>query len=519
MPWDLCLDLPPPQAADPEAVRRAVARALGRQVERDRLVITRRTIDARKGRIQVNLGVRVHADGEPLTPEQPEFRYRDVRAAVPVVIVGAGPAGLFAALRLLELGLRPVLVERGKPVKPRLRDVAALNRRGILNSESNYAFGEGGAGTFSDGKLYTRSKKRGDHRRVLHRFHQHGAAADTLIDAHPHIGSNRLGAIVSAMRHTIESHGGEIHFQQKVVALLIRGGRAGGVLLADGHRIRGRAVILAGGHSARELYRMCLAQGIALAAKPFAMGVRVEHPQGLIDRIQYHGQSRGGFLPAAAYRLAAQVEGRGVYTFCMCPGGFIVPAATEPDAVVVNGMSFSKRNSPYANAGVVVEIGLADIPDWESVGPLAGLAYQQALERAAFRNGGGGVVAPAQRLADFVADRSCGDLPACSYPPGVAASDLHRWLPDGIRRRLQAGFKAFDRRMRGFLTNDALVVGVESRTSSPVRIPRAPQTLQHVAVQGLFPCGEGAGYAGGIVSCALDGERVAEAVERYVTAR
>lgn len=518
MPRDLCLDLSPPQAADSEAIRRAAARLLGRQIQFDRLVIRRRAIDARKGRIRVNLGVRVYAAGEPLTAERVDFCYRDVRSAAPVVILGAGPAGLFAALRLIELGLRPVVVDRGKPVKPRLRDIAALNRRGMLNRESNYAFGEGGAGTFSDGKLYTRSKKRGDHRRVLHRFVQHGAAADILIDAHPHIGSNRLGAIVSAMRRTIEGHGGQIHFQRKVVGLSIAGGRACGVSLQDGGQVRGRAVILAGGHSAQDIYRMCLAQRIDLAAKPFAMGLRVEHPQRLIDRIQYHGRPRGDFLPAAAYRLAHQVAGRGVYTFCMCPGGFIVPAATEPGGVVVNGMSFFKRNSPYANAGVVVEIRLADLPDRDPDDPLAGLRYQRELERAAFDNGGGGVVAPAQRLADFVANRSSRDLPDCSYPPGVVPSALHQWLPAAIRLPLQAGLQAFDRRMPGFLTNDALVVGVESRTSSPVRIPRRPETLQHPSVQGLFPCGEGAGYAGGIVSCAVDGERSAEAVKRYLSA-
>ncbi len=451
-----------------------------------------------------------------MRPERPVFAYRDVRSAAPVVIVGAGPAGLFAALRLVELGLRPVVVDRGRPVKARRRDVAALNRRGVLDSESNYAFGEGGAGTFSDGKLYTRSRKRGDHRRVLHRFHQHGADGHILYDAHPHIGSNRLPEIVSAMRATIEAHGGEIHFQQKAVGLSVSTGRATGVILADGHHIEGRAVVLATGHSARDVYEMLMDKKIALEAKPFAMGVRVEHPQGLIDRIQYHGQPRGEYLPAAAYNLARQVDGRGVYSFCMCPGGFIVPASTQEDALVVNGMSFSKRNSPYANAGIVVEIRLADIPRLESSGPLAGLNYQRTLEQTASVNGGGGVTAPAQRLVDFVNNRLSDGLPACSYPPGVVASALHQWLPDPIRRRLQVAFKAFDRTMKGFLTNDAVVVGVESRTSSPVRIPRDAQTLQHVSVRGLFPCGEGAGYAGGIASCAVDGERAAEAVVQYL---
>ena len=516
MPENVSLVLSPRQAANPQEIQCALTRMIGRDLAADRFVIVNRSIDARKGQVRVNLGINIYGDGEALGSERPDFGYRDVRSAAPVVVVGAGPAGLFAALRLVELGLRPVVLERGKPVASRRRDVAALNRRGILDNESNYAFGEGGAGTFSDGKLYTRSKKRGDHRRVLQRFHFHGADQRILIDTHAHIGSNRLPEIISAMRTTIQSHGGEIHFQQKVVGLSIAGGRVTGVFLKDGHRVEARAVVLATGHSARDVYRMLVDQKLALLAKPFAMGVRVEHPQALIDRIQYHGQDRGEFLPAAAYRLVQQVDGRGVYSFCMCPGGFIVPASTQADALVVNGMSFAKRNSPYANAGIVVEIRLADIRRLESAGPLAGLNEQRALEQAAFRNGGGGMIAPAQRLADFVSNRASIDLPACSYPPGVAASPLHQWLPDPIYRRLQAAFKAFDRRMRGFLTNDAVVVGVESRTSSPVRIPRDPLTLQHVTAQGLFPCGEGAGYAGGIVSCAVDGERVAEAVVQYI---
>lgn len=516
MPENVSLVLSPREAAYPEAIQRALEKNLGRQLAPDRFVVTRRSIDSRKRRIRVNLGIRVYADDEAMMPSLPGFCYRDVRAATPVVIVGAGPAGMFAALRLVELGVRPVVIERGKPVKYRRRDVAALNRRGILNHESNYAFGEGGAGTFSDGKLNTRSKKRGDHRRVLHRFYQHGADGCILTDAHPHIGSNRLPEIVSAMRVTIEAYGGEFHFQQKVVGLSVTGGRAMGVRLDDGHRIEGRAVILATGHSARDVYEMLVDQKIALQAKPFAMGVRVEHPQGLIDRIQYHGQGRGDFLPPATYTLVRQVAGRGVYSFCMCPGGFIVPASTRDDALVVNGMSFSKRNSPHANAGMVVEIRLADIASRDTAGPLAGLNHQLAMEQTAFENGGGGVVAPAQRLADFVDNRSSTRLPTCSYPPGVVVSPIHQWLPDAICRRLQAAFKVFDSKMKGFLTNDAVVVGVESRTSSPVRIPRDSVSLQHVSVQGLFPCGEGAGYAGGIVSCAVDGERVAEAVARML---
>ncbi|MGA6924333.1 MAG: FAD-binding protein [Desulfosarcina sp.] len=517
MPETVFIDLPPRQAADPEMIRRSLMHATGRPIADGRFVIVRRSIDARRRSIRVNLGIRVYADGETAIAQSPVFAYRDVHAAEVVVIVGAGPAGLFAALRLLELGLKPVVIERGKPVGTRRRDVAALNRRGLLNGESNYAFGEGGAGTFSDGKLYTRSTKRGDCRRVLHRFRQHGADDAILVDAHPHIGSNRLPEIVSAMRATVEAHGGEIHFEQNVVELSIAGGCATGVVLNDGSRIHGRAVVLSSGHSARDVYEMLHRQGVALQAKPFAMGVRVEHPQRLIDRIQYHGRERGDHLPAAAYRLVQQVEGRGVYSFCMCPGGFIVPASTADDALVVNGMSFSRRHSPFANAGIVVEIRTDDLPDLKTAGPLSGLNLQRTLERAAFSSGGGKMVAPAQRLADFVNHRRSADLPTCSYPPGVVASPLHQWLPEPIRRRLQVAFKSFDRRMKGYLTNEAVVVAMESRTSSPVRIPRDPTTLQHISVKGLFPCGEGAGYAGGIVSSALDGERIAGAVATFLT--
>ena len=516
MPEAVYIDLSPSRAADPQEVRRAVCGKTGRDLSSDRLRIFRRSIDARKPRIRVHLGVSVYADGEPLANETPIFRYRDVHHAAPVIIVGSGPAGLFAALRLIELGIKPIVLERGKQVKFRRKDVAALNRRGQLDTESNYAFGEGGAGTFSDGKLYTRSKKRGDHVRVLQRFHQHGADERILIDAHPHIGSNRLPQIVSAMRSTIEDHGGEIHFGLRVSGIWRSNERAVGVAGDGGHRVAGSAVILATGHSAGDVYRMLAEQRIAIEAKPFAMGVRVEHPQELVDRIQYHGHGRGDFLPAAAYRLTRQVAGRGVYSFCMCPGGIIVPAATRNESIVVNGMSFAKRNSAYANAGIVVEIRLGDVPGIHSDGALAGLLFQRQLERTAFQNGGGEAAAPAQRLDDFVANRPSSSLPDCSYPPGVVASPLHQWLPDFIRCRLQEGFKNFGRSMKGFLTNEAAVVGVESRTSSPVRIPRDLRTLQHGSVSGLFPCGEGAGYAGGIVSCAVDGERVAEAVSRYL---
>jgi len=516
MPETVFVDLPPERAADPKEIGRAVAANLGRRVAADRCRIIRRSIDARTARIRVRLGVQVFSDGESVAPEHPVFGYREVVHAPPVIVVGFGPAGIFASLRLIEAGLKPVVIERGKKVKFRRRDVAALNRRGLLNCESNYAYGEGGSGTFSDGKLYTRSKKRGDHSRVLHRFHQHGADARILVDAHPHIGSNRLPQIISAMRTTIVSHGGEVHFNRKVTRLKITDGRATGVVLDDGRQVEGAAVILATGHSAGGVYRMLMDQGIAIEAKPFAMGVRVEHPQKLIDRIQYHGQERGDFLPPASYSLVRQIDGRGVYSFCMCPGGIVVPAATQPQSAVVNGMSFSRRNSGYANAGMAVETRLEDIPDLQTTGPLGGLIYQRTLERTAFDHAGEQMLAPAQRLVDFVASRASSSLPPCSYPPGVVASPLHQWLPEPIRRRLQAGFKAFGTSIKGFLTNDAVVVGVESRTSSPVRIPRDSRTLQHASLPGLFPSGEGAGYAGGIVSCAVDGERVGAAVAGFL---
>ncbi len=518
MPELVVIDLTPSRAADLQEIRRAVAAKIGRRLTNERLRIVRRSVDARTPNIRVRLGVHMDTHGDPSPEARPLFSYRDVHRAAPVIIVGAGPAGLFAALRLIELGIRPVMLERGNAVDARRKDVAALNRRGVLQPDSNYAFGEGGAGTFSDGKLYTRSKKRGDHRRVLHRFHQHGAGDQILVDARPHIGSNRLPAIVTAMRATIESHGGRIHFGHTVRRLWCSGGRIRGIVLEDGRRIPGAAVVLATGHSAGDVYRMLADQKIAMETKPFAMGVRVEHPQPLIDRIQYHGQARGAFLPAADYRLVRQVDGRGVYSFCMCPGGIIVPAATQANGVVVNGMSFAKRNSSYANAGIVVEIRPEDFSGANADDALAGLVYQRQVEKRAFDHSGGAMTAPAQRLADFVAGRPSSRLPDCSYPPGVVASPLHQWLPDRIGDRLQKGFSAFGRMMRGFLTNDAVVVGVESRTSSPVRILRNPRTLQHDGLAGLFPCGEGAGYAGGIVSCAVDGERVAEAVGNYLRA-
>ncbi|MBC7125765.1 MAG: FAD-binding protein, partial [Bacteroidales bacterium] len=479
--------------------------------------ITRKSIDARKGKVLVNLGVRVFIGEEKIIDERPVFNYTDVRNAMPVIIVGAGPAGLFAALRLIELGFKPIVIERGKSVSHRKRDIAMLNREHQLNPDSNYAFGEGGAGTFSDGKLYTRSKKRGDYKRILQALVDHGADPAILYEAHPHIGTNRLPGIITRIRETILQHGGEVLFSSRVTEIILDSDQAVGVKLTDGQRINGKAVILATGHSARDIYHMLHNQSIALEAKPFAMGVRVEHPQALIDAIQYHGIPRSEYLPAAAYSLVHQVEGRGVYSFCMCPGGFIVPAATGIDEVVVNGMSPSNRNSRWANSGIVVEIRLDDLADYAQHGIFAGLEFQAELERLAKQHGGYGVQAPAQRLVDFVEGRFSSNLPACSYHPGLNSSEMHLWLPEHIGFRLREGFKAFGKKMKGFLTNDAVILGVESRTSSPIRIPRDPETLQHIQVKGLFPSGEGAGYAGGIVSSALDGSIVADAVSRYVS--
>jgi uncharacterized protein len=473
--------------------------------------LTRRSIDARSRRIRVNLELEVSTDPAGFCPAPFPLYYRSVHSQPPVLVVGAGPAGLFAALRLVELGCRPIIIERGREVQSRRKDIARLLRRHTLDPDSNYGFGEGGAGAFSDGKLYTRSRKRGDVQRILAILHHHGAPAEILFEAQPHIGSNKLPGIIRNIRKTLLEAGGEIHFETPLTEFVISGGKIKSVRTRAGATFTTAAVILATGHSARDIYQGLHRGGIAIEPKAFAMGVRVEHPQRLIDRIQYHGQPRGPYLPAAAYRLVTQVDGRGVYSFCMCPGGFIVPAATGPEEVVVNGMSPAKRNSPFANAGVVVEIRLTDIPGMDADPVLAGLNYQAALEREAFNQGGRhGQTAPAQRLADFVAGRLSTDLPDTSYLPGVVSSPLHAWLPDAIATRLQQGFKVFGRQLDGFMSGEAVVLAVESRTSSPVRIPRDPETLQHRQVQGFYPCGEGAGYAGGIVSSAIDGERCAE---------
>ena len=514
MKKELNIAVSPAQASDQSKLKIVVAENL--KIESDRIqyvVIRRRSIDARNSNIRINLGLDVFVDEPmPLIPK-PSFSYPDISKCPPVLIIGAGPAGLFAALHLIELGFKPVIFERGKTVSERKRDIAAIHGEHIVDPDSNYGFGEGGAGTFSDGKLYTRSKKRGDVRKILEVLNFHGAQDEILIDAHPHIGTNVLPRVIVAIRNSILSAGGEIHFNSRITDLVIRNQEARGVVLRDGSIVEGIAVVLATGHSSRDIYRMLHDKGILLEAKSFAVGVRVEHPQELIDRIQYHGTKRGEYLPAATYAFVEQVNDRGVYSFCMCPGGLVVPAATAPGELVVNGMSPSDRGGHFANSGMVVEIRPGDLQAKNNVPDVfAGLRFQEDIEKLCYKMAGNTQFAPAQRLADFVGGRKSVNLPESSYRPGLIESPLHEWLPPLIGSGLQEGLKSIGRKTRGYLTNEAVVLGVESRTSSPVRIPRNLETLEHVQIKRLFPCGEGSGYAGGIMSSAVDGERVAEMI-------
>lgn len=476
--------------------------------------ILKRSIDARQRNVVVNLKVRVYID-EPMTSDHlvPHISYKPVDGKRQAIVVGMGPGGLFAALRLIELGVKPIVLERGKDVTARRIDASRIQREGLMNPESNFCFGEGGAGAYSDGKLYTRSKKRGSVERILGIFVQHGAREDILVDAHPHIGSDKLPAVIRAMRETILDCGGEVHFETRVTRLSVSGDTVTGVETATGEHFEG-PVILATGHSARDVYQMLDDSDITLEAKGIAVGVRLEHPQHIIDQIQYHSpMGRGQFLPAAEYNFVTQVDHRGVYSFCMCPGGFVVPAVSEPDGLVVNGMSPSNRGSHWANSGMVVEVRPEDLPgQFRSHGVLAMMHFQQQMERLAFAEAGNTLIAGAQRMKDFVDGKPSRNIPPSSYLPGVQPSRLDQWMPPFVANRLREGFKVFGKNARGFLTNDATVIGVETRTSSPVRIPRDNELLHHVVMQGLYPCGEGAGYAGGIVSSAIDGERCAEAL-------
>lgn len=491
------------------------------------LRLLRRSVDARSREIKVNIEVEV-SQNEPLT-EVISYKktYKNVANCPQAIIVGAGPAGMFAALRLIELGIKPIVLERGKDVQARRRDLAAINKSQLVNAESNYCFGEGGAGTYSDGKLYTRSKKRGDIRRILEIFVAHGAKEEILADAHPHIGTNKLPKIVSEMRESIISAGGEFIFDMKVIDFIIKNNEIKGVIaqnLKENNQqenqqnnqkeFLGIGVILATGHSARDIFELLEKKKIHIEAKPFALGVRIEHQQSAIDQIQYHKADRGKYLPASSYSLVSQVnykgEDKGVFSFCMCPGGFIVPAATSAGEIVVNGMSPSRRDSKYANSGMVVSVDAQDWQDYADFGALAALEFQKSVEKKACIMGGGTQVAPAQLMQDFVNDKISTELLATSYQPGLLSVDMREVLPTQIAFRLKEGFKIFGAKMRGYLTNNAQIIGVESRTSSPVKVPRHTETLEHIVLKRFFPCGEGAGYAGGIMSAAMDGERCAE---------
>ena len=510
---ELQLRVLPEVAADSDQLRRYLANEKSLALSALKGVrVLKRSIDARQRTIYVNLKVRLYVNELPADDAFVRTNYNDVSEGQQVIVVGAGPGGLFAALRLIELGLRPIVLERGKDVHERKKDLALISRTQQVDEQSNYCFGEGGAGAYSDGKLYTRSKKRGNTDKILNVFCQHGASTAILADAHPHIGTDKLPQVIEAMRNTIISHGGEVHFKTQMTQLLLEGNRVVGCVA--GEREYPGPVILATGHSARDVYRYLAKQKIEIEPKGIAVGVRLEHPSQLIDQIQYHRkEGRGLWLPAAEYSFVTQVDGRGVYSFCMCPGGFVIPAATGPEQVVVNGMSPANRGTQWSNAGMVVETRPEDI---EGEDVLKVMHFQELMERVCWQQANMKQTAPAQRMADFVNGRLSFDLPRSSYAPGLVSSPLHFWMPRAVATRLKEGFLTFGRQAHGFLTNEAVMIGVETRTSSPLRILRHAETLQHVRLEGLFPCGEGAGYAGGIVSAGVDGERCAESCARYL---
>lgn len=538
----------PEQAASEQSLKNYISREKGLDIRTINAVrVLKKSIDARQRTIYVNVKIQVFINEEPEDKEYITTEYHNVSGKPEVIVVGAGPGGLFAALRLIELGMRPIVIERGKNVRERKEDLAKISREHKVDSESNYSFGEGGAGAYSDGKLYTRSKKRGNVDKILNVFCQHGASTSILIDAHPHIGTDKLPRVIENMRNTILACGGEVHFKTRMDAIIIEKNKVVGIETNDGRTFRG-PVILATGHSARDVYRWLYANGIKMESKGIAVGVRLEHPSMLIDQIQYHNKNgRGKYLPAAEYSFVQQVDGRGVYSFCMCPGGFVVPAASGPHQLVVNGMSPSNRGTRWSNSGMVVEIRPEDLNDHtlrlDSCEPIPGSAeqeteelirrtehnlkdgelsvlammqFQEKLEQTCWQQGNMRQTAPSQRMVDFTRKKLSYDLPDSSYSPGMVSSPLHFWMPKFITERLSKGFELFGRSSRGFLTNDAVMIAAETRTSAPVRIVRDNETLQHVTVEGLFPCGEGAGYAGGIVSAGVDGERCAEAVAYYL---
>ena len=520
----------PEQAANEQNIKLFISKDKGIDARTVKAIrVLKRSIDARQRTIYVNLKVRLYINELPQDDEYTHTVYNNVEGKPQVIVVGAGPGGLFAALRLIELGLRPVVVERGKNVRDRKVDIARISREHKVDPESNYSFGEGGAGAYSDGKLYTRSKKRGNVDKILNVFCQHGASTSILVDAHPHIGTDKLPRVIENMRNTIIACGGEVHFETRMDSLIIEGQKVVGIETNTGKTFRG-PVILATGHSARDVYRWLHANGVQLEAKGIAVGVRLEHPSHLIDQIQYHNKNgRGKYLPAAEYSFVTQADGRGVYSFCMCPGGFVVPAASGPHQIVVNGMSPSNRGGKWSNSGMVVELRPEDLLndelklkneelgiDCTGEGPLAMMHLQEALEASCWQQGNMRQTAPAQRMVDFTRKKLSYDLPATSYSPGLVSSPLHFWMPHFISDRLSKGFQQFGRSSHGFLTNEAVMIGMETRTSAPVRIVRDNETLQHITISGLFPCGEGAGYAGGIVSAGIDGERCAEAVAAYL---
>lgn len=514
----------PEQAANEEGIKRYLAKEKGLDVRTlNKVRVLKRSIDARQRTIFVNLKVRGYINEMPQDDQYVHTEYPDVSSRPRVIVVGEGPGGLFASLRLIELGYRPVVLERGKDVRERKKDLSNITKTQKVDSESNYCFGEGGAGAYSDGKLYTRSKKRGSVDKILNVFCQHGANTNILADAHPHIGTDKLPRVIENMRNTIINCGGEVHFQTKMTRFILEGDRVIGVeavnLVTGAEENYRGPVILATGHSARDVYRYLASSKIEIEAKGIAVGVRLEHPSQLIDQIQYHNKNgRGKYLPAAEYSFVTQVDGRGVYSFCMCPGGFVIPAATGPEQLVVNGMSPSNRGTAWSNSGMVVETHPEDVvqSEEELKDPLSMMYFQERVEKLCWQQANMKQTAPAQRMADFVNNRLSYDLPKSSYAPGIISSPLHFWMPSFVSKRLQEGFKTFGKNAHGFLTNEATLIAMETRTSSPVRIVRDRETLMHVRIQGLFPCGEGAGYAGGIVSAGVDGERCAEMCAEYL---